>query len=133
MLKYSIAAVALAACSSMALADPMDHGGGASGGNSAVEHAPGQMKGSSGSAKDFAPGQMKGEGNSAKDFAPGQEKKDRASGLEDKSQRNKQSENFEGRKDSDRGLKGDRGDSQKNARSDRDDKMRTRSRTATKI
>jgi len=125
MLKYSIAAVALAACSSLAIADQMDRGDRAGGGNSAVEHAPGQMKGGSGSAKDFAPGQMKGEGNSAKDFAPGQTKKDHsASGSEDKSRRDKQSENFEGRKDSDSGLKGDRDDKMKNARSDRNDKMK---------
>jgi len=104
----------------------MDHGdrtGAGGGGNSAAEHAPGQMKGG-GSAKEFAPGQMKGEGSSAKDFAPGQEKKDRATGLEDRTHRNKQSENFEGRKDSDRGMKNDREDREKNARSDREDKLK---------
>jgi len=67
MLKYSIAAAALLAASSLAVAEQMDRGdkGAGPSTNSAVEHAPGQMK-DSGSAKDFAPGQRKEEGSPAR-------------------------------------------------------------------
>ena len=57
MLKYSIAAAALLASTSLVLADAADRGGKGPGmSSSASEHAPGQMK-DSGSAKEFAPGQ----------------------------------------------------------------------------
>jgi len=71
MLKYSIAALALVASSSLVVADQMDRGSqGAGSSNSAAERAPGQLKGS-GSAKELAPGQTKEEGSSAKEQSPG--------------------------------------------------------------
>ena len=53
MIKYTIAAIALLAGTSLVYADPADHGNSGGGGmsNSASEHAPGQMK-DSGSAKE---------------------------------------------------------------------------------
>ena len=60
MLKYSVAAAALIAASSLAVADQMDRGdkGAGSNANSAAEHAPGPMK-DSGAAKDSRPDKEK--------------------------------------------------------------------------
>ena len=150
MLKYSIAAMALLATSSFALAEPMDQSSkGAGASNSAAEHAPGQMKGS-GSAKDLAPGQRKEEGSSAKDLSPGHAKDSSASRSDKKNGLERKSENREGLKnndsnrnaknDADRDMKGKESDrnakndrdvkgsdtdrNAKNERLDRDDKMR---------
>jgi len=119
MLKYSIAAVALAACSSFAIADQMDRGDKEAGSpNSAAEHAPGQLKGG-GSAKVLAPGQRKEEGSSAKEYAPGQSKDNSASRPDDKSGSQRKSENMDGSKakDTDRNAK--------NSESDRNDRTRS--------
>ena len=136
MLKYSIAAAALLAASSLAVADQMDRGdkGAGAGSNSAAEHAPGQMK-DNGSAKDFAPGQRKEEGNSAKEVSPGHLKDNSASRSDEKSGLERKSENSEGlkNKNSDRNAKNDadrnstaeRSDrNAKNDRSEQSDKMR---------
>lgn len=127
MLKYSIAAAALFAASSLAVADQMDRGGkGAdASSNSAAEHAPGQIK-ESGLAKDQAPGQRKEEGSSAKEASPGHLKNNSASRSDEKSGLQRKSENPEGlkNKNSDRNAKNDR--------SEQSDKMKSeQSRTET--
>ncbi len=97
-MKYSLAALALAASSVFALAqEPPPPGGNSGGGQqmdrgadqsgqgapsgaevpSARDQAPGQMK-DGGSARDDAPGELKGDGRSARDQAPGQRKDDAA-------------------------------------------------------
>jgi hypothetical protein len=119
MTKYSIAAVALLASCSFALADQMDRGDkGAGAANSAAEHAPGQMKGS-GSAKDFAPGQMK-EGQSAKDYAPGHQKDNSAAHSDERGGPGRRSEDDTRSRDmkSEHNAKSDASD--RNAKSDRD-------------
>ena len=119
MLKYSIAAVALLASTSFALADQMDRGDkGAGAANSASEHAPGQMK-DSGSARDLAPGQMK-EGQSAKDYAPGHQKDNSATRSDEKAGSGRRSEDNTRSRDmkSEHNAKSDASD--RNAKSDRD-------------
>src|SRR5690349_16450538 len=98
MLKYSIAAAALVAAGSLAVADQMDRGDKGAGvnTNSAAEHAPGQMKGSE-TAKDFAPGQRKEEGSSAKEVSPGH-LQDNAASHSEKGALDRKSENSESRK-----------------------------------
>jgi len=154
MLKYSIAAVALVACSSLAVADQMDRGSqGAGSSNSAAEHAPGQLKGS-GSAKEFAPGQTKEEGSSAKEQSPGHLKNSAEgsskSGAEEKSRHSEnegmkgseksgsekmqRSESSEGMKNSDTSRSADRDrdrdlkgkDIDKNAKGETSDRDRTK-------
>jgi len=98
MLKYSLAAVALVACSSFAVADQMDRSSQGAGTNSAAEHGPGQTKGS-GSAKELAPGQTKEEGSSAKEQSPGHLKGNSAESkgaTESKTQRSENSEGLKG-------------------------------------
>ena len=123
MIKYTIAAIALLAGTSLVYADPADHGNSGGGGmsNSASEHAPGQMKDSGsakdlapGQRKDLAPGQRKDAGSSAKELAPGQMKDNSASRSDDK--------NFEHRsqKEADRSGK----NSDRNERNTRDFRSR---------
>jgi len=133
MLKYSIAAVALVACSSLAVADQMDRGSqGAGSSNSAAEHAPGQLKGS-GSAKELAPGQTKEEGSSAKEQSPGHMKNsaESKSGAGEKS-RSSENESLKGsdksgsdkmqRSESSEGMKDD--ETSRSADRDRDRDMK---------
>ena len=119
MIKYTIAAIALLAGTSLVYADPADHGNSGGGGmsNSASEHAPGRMKDSGsakdlapGQRKDLAPGQRKDAGSSAKELAAGQMKDNSASRSDDK--------NFEHRsqKEADRSAK----NSDRNERNARD-------------
>ena len=122
MLKYSIAVVALLASSSLALAEPMDHGDkGAGPANSATEHAPGQMK-NSGSEKDLAPGRQKDNSAARSDDMRGSSRSSEDSSRtgDMKSDRNAKSDASDHRNAKDR-------DAAKNERADdrtRDDKSR---------
>ena len=131
MIKYTIAAIALLAGTSLVYADPADHGNSGGGGmsNSASEHAPGQMKDSGsakdlapGQRKDLAPGQRKDAGSSAKELAPGQMKDNSASRSDDK--------NFEHRsqKEADRSGK----NSDRNERNARELQIAPRTLTVTR-
>jgi hypothetical protein len=126
LFRYSLAAVALIATTTFAIAEPTDQNGKGSGAaNSAAEHSPDQMKGSK-----FAPGQLK-DGGSAKELSPSHMKEGSISPNEQKSRGDRKSENHEGskskdnaRNDSDLGSKGHDPDQTANDRelkgSDRD-------------